>query len=254
MISLYGARVRVIRERLVIQGRRLLPSSVQQQENSINQRASQCTIPTSLAVHYSSSTRVSASSSGDMLGDDAFVWREHEHMLRKNFVAAAVAVEFNQDHSGLPTDAQLVDLERKLGHIFTNRSLLVLALSHRSAANPNSRVLSWMGDAALQLAVTEQLAGVYGCLSPGDLTRMRCELVSRENCNRNALMLGLENVLVFGKGVLVASGKPSDAMLAEAFEAVIGAVYVDGGMEAVRRAYGQNFPLPHLETLSESMS
>lgn len=175
-------------------------------------------------------------------------------MLRKNFVAAAVAIEFNQDHSGLPTDNQLVDLERKLGHIFTNRSLLVLALSHRSAANPNSRVLSWMGDAALQLAVTEQLAGVYGCLSPGDLTKMRCELVSRENCNRNALILGLQDLLVFGKGVLVASGKPSDAMLAEAFEAVIGAVYVDGGMEAVRRAYGQNFPLPHLETLSENVS
>lgn len=171
-------------------------------------------------------------------------WTQHQHLLRENFLHAARSITYIQDHSGIPNDEQMVALERRLGHIFTHRSLLKLALAHRSAASPNSRVLSWMGDAALQMAVTEQLAGVCGCTSVGNLTNLRCELVSRENCKRNAIHLGLAEVMVFGKGVMVANnGKPSNDMMAEAFEAVIGAVYVDGGLDAVRKAYGRNFPL-----------
>mmetsp|Transcript_3230 Transcript_3230/g.6477 ORF Transcript_3230/g.6477 Transcript_3230/m.6477 type:complete len:238 (+) Transcript_3230:743-1456(+) len=178
-------------------------------------------------------------------------WVEHEFMLRGNFVRAANSIEFTQDHSGIPSDTDLSHLERRLGHLFTDRALLVLALTHRSAASPNSRVLSWVGDAALQLAITEQLAGVYGCLTPGDLTVMRSELASRENCTQNALFLGLAEMMIIGKSVRVASGKPSDSMLAETFEAVLGAVYVDGGLNAVRKAYGQNFPLPTLDSLQD---
>lgn len=171
-------------------------------------------------------------------------WTQHGHMLRENFLQAARSITYSQDHSGIPKNDQLVALEMRLGHIFTHRSLLNLALTHRSAGSPNSRVLSWMGDAALQMAVTEQLAGMCGCTSVGDLTTLRCELVSRESCRHNATDLGLENLMVFGKGVMVANkGKPSNDMMAEAFEAVIGAVYVDGGLDAVRKAYGRNFPL-----------
>lgn len=171
-------------------------------------------------------------------------WTQHGHLLRENFLHAARSITYIQDHSGIPEDEKLVALERRLGHIFTHRSLLNLALAHRSAASPNSRVLSWMGDAALQMAVTEQLAGMCGCASVGNLTNLRCELVSRENCTRNASHLGLAELMVFGKGVMVANnGKPSNDMMAEAFEAVIGAVYVDGGLDAVRKAYGRNFPL-----------
>jgi hypothetical protein len=171
-------------------------------------------------------------------------WTQHGHLLTENFLHAARSISYIQDHSGVPNDEQMVALERRLGHIFTHRSLLNLALTHRSAASPNSRVLSWMGDAALQMAVTEQLAGVCGCTSVGNLTNLRCELVSRENCTRNAVYLGLEDLMVFGKGVMVANkGKPSNDMMAEAFEAVIGALYVDGGLDAVRKAYGRNFPL-----------
>lgn len=171
-------------------------------------------------------------------------WTEHGHLLREHFLHAADSINYIQDHSGVPQDDQLVSLERRLGHIFTHRSLLKLALTHRSAASPNSRVLSWMGDAALQMAVTEQLAGMCGCTSVGNLTNLRCELVSRENCTRNATHLALAELMIFGKGVMVANkGKPSNDMMAEAFEAVIGAVYVDGGLDAVRKAYGRNFPL-----------
>jgi len=129
-----------------------------------------------------------------------------------------------------------------------------------------------MGDSALNLAVTEQLAG-SNIESVGKLTKARARLVSRENCCSCARHFGLGQLMIICKSVLISNGGPTDDMLGEAMEAVYGAVYVDGGrffllalpvfcarppplsyalafraarspgMEAVRKAYGRNFPL-----------
>jgi hypothetical protein len=179
-------------------------------------------------------------------------WTQHSHDLVENFLGAASRVQLSPlQHSPVPTNDRLRSLEHTLGHLFTHRSLLMLALTHPSSVaqgSPNSKVLSWMGDSALHLAVTEQLAGSRVgsesiLHSVGSLTEARARLVSRDNCRRCAESFSLGELMIYGKGVMVNHGRPTDDMLAEAFEAVMGAVYVDGGMEAVRKAYGRNFPL-----------
>jgi ribonuclease-3 len=100
-----------------------------------------------------------------------------------------------------------------------------------------------VGDAALHIVVTEQLAAVYGCLAPGEMTVLRSSLESREKFRECALEIGLDKLMVIGKSILVSNAKATDSMLAESFEAVLGAVYIDGGIEAVRKAYCSNFPL-----------
>lgn len=132
-------------------------------------------------------------------------------------------------------------------YIFKEKALLRLALIHRSAAAPNSSSLAWIGDAALQMVITEQLAAAEGCASPGRLSDFRKLLASREHCASCAKTLGLQHVIVTGKS-LSTDLQNRDAplsinVLGEAFEAVLGAIFVDGGITAVRHSYGVNFPL-----------
>jgi len=199
-------------------------------------------------------------------------WTNHGHNLTERFLRAADAVALAPaQHSPIPSPARLEELEQKLGHLFTHRKLLFLALTHPSACaqgSPNSKELSWMGDSALNLAITEQLAG-SDIESVGKLTEARAQLASRSNCAKSAEVFGLEEIMIIGKGVLTSNGGPTDDMLGmygficsvacrlrftgvdsiylymsltrspgEAMEAVFGAVYVDGGMDAVRKAYG----------------
>lgn len=116
---------------------------------------------------------------------------------------------------------------------------------HKSAAIPNSDLLSWVGDAALQLVISEQLLASFGCTKVGDLTQLRATLISREHFRACAKELKLDQLIIVGKSILAseANNGPSDAMIAETFEAVFGALYVDGGLSAVRKAYYTNFPL-----------
>ena len=203
-------------------------------------------------------------------------WTHHSHALTDNFLRAADAVSLaDLQHSPLPAAERLDSLQHKLGHLFTHRNLLLLALTHPSVrrlkladptcarsshaptrtrralgahsaltrllrlpallvrqacsqGSPNSKVLSWMGDSALNLAVTEQLAG-SNIESVGELTEARARLVSRENCCSCARHFGLGELMIIGKSVLISNGGPTDDMLGEAMEAVYGAVYVDGG-------------------------
>ena len=168
-------------------------------------------------------------------------WTQHGHALAENFLRAADAVALAPaQHSPIPSATQLEALEHKLGHLFTHRKLLFLALTHPSACahgSPNSKVLSWMGDSALNLAISEQLAG-SGIESVGKLTEARAQLVSRSNCAKCAQEFGLGDIMIIGKGVVTSTGGPTEDMLGEAMEAVFGAVYVDGGLDAVRKAYG----------------
>ena len=143
-------------------------------------------------------------------------WTQHGHALVENFLRAADAVALAPaQHSPMPSAGRLEALEHMLGHLFTHRKLLLLALTHPSACaqgSPNSKVLSWMGDSALNLAITEQLAG-SDIESVGDLTKARAELVSRANCAKCAKVFDLGAMMIIGKGVMMNNGGPTDDML-----------------------------------------
>lgn len=134
-----------------------------------------------------------------------------------------------------------------------------LALLHRSAAEPDNTSLAWLGDAALQLIVTEQLAAIEGHAGAKRLTDLRKILVSRDQCAACAKTIGLEKLITVGKSlaaeVAERRGKKiyqirqqavadmlNTNILGECFEAVLGAVYVDGGLDAVRNSYLYAFP------------
>ena len=120
-------------------------------------------------------------------------------------------------------------------HRFKDKTLLRLALVHASAAPVgNNTGLAWLGDAALNLLAAEQLLTAPGGLAAmGELTQRRQLLVSRVNCEARAQQMGLGAYIILGKSILALG--PSASVLAEGFEAVLGAVYIDGGMRAVRK-------------------
>lgn len=171
--------------------------------------------------------------------------------LRDNFLAAAASIKFHYERMDTrrppPTPERLAALQARLGYTFQERSLLDLALTHRSAAAPNSDNLAWVGDAALELVLTEQLAAAAGATATASqLTDRRSRLASREHCAKCARSLDLEDLIVVGKGILQdpTLGRLSTGVLGETFEALLGAVMVDsGGLDAVRQVYIDNFPL-----------
>lgn len=170
--------------------------------------------------------------------------------MRKAFDAAAASIVYcdlpgkeekttrgdeGKDDVSSPFDKSLV-LERDLGHTFSSersRRLLKLALGHASTAVPDNRSLAWLGDAVLYLLITERvLAKLDPKRSAGELNTVRMESLSRESCATLARNLGLERMILVGKSLTVQSDELPDSILAEAFEAVLGAVYIDGGTKA----------------------
>lgn len=134
-----------------------------------------------------------------------------------------------------------VDLEARLGLTFRNRSLLWQALTHTSYANehPDSGVehnerLEFLGDAVLELATSEYLYRHYPQLPEGDLTKARASIVCEESLHRHAQELGLGDCLLLGHGEWVNGGARRPSILADTFEAVLGAVYLDQGWDAAR--------------------
>lgn len=122
-------------------------------------------------------------------------------------------------------------LQQRLGHRFADPSLLEQALTHRSAGSPDNERLEFLGDGVLGCAVAEALYARFPRLAEGKLTRMRARLVREEGLTEIAARLGLEQHLRIGAKHLA-----SPAVLADAVEALFGAVFVDGGYDAARRA------------------
>jgi ribonuclease-3 len=142
------------------------------------------------------------------------------------------------------SDAATVDaqgtLRARLGYEFADPDLLVLAVTHRSysaenpGAEPNER-LEFLGDAVLGVVVTEHIFRVYPDLPEGELAKLRASVVSAATLAAVAeddLDLGPE--LRLGKGEASSGGRSKPSILADALEAVLGAVFLDGGLEAVR--------------------
>lgn len=125
-----------------------------------------------------------------------------------------------------------------LGLTFKNLDLLVEALTHRSylnehkAAGPHNERLEFLGDAVLELATTHFLFNKFPTKPEGDLTAYRASLVNTISLAESAKLLGLNDMLQLSKGEAKDIGRARDIILANAFEAVLGALYLDQGFEA----------------------
>ena len=126
------------------------------------------------------------------------------------------------------------ELTQQLGYVFRDAALLARALTHRSHSSRNYERLEFLGDSILSFIVADVLYDRFPQLSEGELTRLRATLVRRETLATLARALDLGNCLDLGSGELKSGGFDRDSILADALEAVFGAVYKDGGIEAVR--------------------
>lgn len=122
----------------------------------------------------------------------------------------------------------------KLAYSFREPQLLELALTHRSAGRPNNERMEFLGDALVNLAVAELLYEARPRADEGELSRLRAQLVSGIALADRARALQLGDDLKLGPGELKSGGFRRDSILADAFEAVVAAVYLDGGFDACR--------------------
>ena len=128
----------------------------------------------------------------------------------------------------------LEQLQRRIGHVFRDPHLLVRALTHRSAAASNNERLEFLGDGLLNFVVADALYRSRPDSEEGDLTRLRASLVCEDSLAQLAEDLGLGDALVLGGGTLKSGGFRRPPILADALEALLGAVYLDGGFDAAR--------------------
>lgn len=123
----------------------------------------------------------------------------------------------------------LVELQRRLQHEFSNVALLTRALTHRSFSADHYERLEFLGDSVLSLAVSDLLYLRLGSLPEGDLSRIRANLVKQDTLHQLAVGLGLPDVIKLGEGEFRSGGQKRPSILADALEAIIGAVYLDAG-------------------------
>lgn len=123
-------------------------------------------------------------------------------------------------------------LSRKLAYRFRDASLLDSALTHRSAGGVNNERLEYLGDAVLGLVIAEDLYRRYPRASEGELSRLRAGLVRKQTLAELARDLNLGECLRLGAGELKSGGFRRDSILADALEAIFGAVYLDSGFAA----------------------
>jgi ribonuclease-3 len=167
----------------------------------------------------------------------------------------------------------------KLGYRFADEALLDLALTHRSAGRPNNERLEFLGDALVNMVVAEMLFDARARADEGELSRLRAQLVSEPALAERARELQLGDALHLGPGELKSGGFRRDSILADAFEALVAAIFRDGGFDACRTwlyaifaaplaaagppqkdpktrlqewLQGRGLPLPHYELVAEA--
>lgn len=138
----------------------------------------------------------------------------------------------------------IAELGRRLGYRFADPGTAAQALTHRSAGPVHNERLEFLGDAAIGLAVAEMLYTEWPELPEGDLTRMRAGLVNSEALARLARGLGLGELIMMGSGEQHGGGFQRRSTLEDVFEAVMGAVFLDGGYGAAREVAGRLFEQP----------
>src|SRR6202795_824881 len=154
------------------------------------------------------------------------------------------------------------ELEQALGYHFSRPELLEQALTHSSQArelesvqtNASTRVgdneqLEFLGDAVLGLVTTEELFHRFPHFREGELSKLRAHLVSEKHLIQVARQLELGHYLRLGRGEEKSGGRNKTALLVDALEAILAAIYLDGGLETVRRVILQNIVTPELERM-----
>lgn len=132
-------------------------------------------------------------------------------------------------------------LEERIGYKFRNPLLLAEALTHPSLGHEtqqrhfDNQRLEFLGDAILQLVITEYLFGHFKDQPEGQLTKLRSRLVSRDALKMHAANIDLGQFLLMGRGEEASGGRARTSTLADAFEALIGAVFLDGGLEDTKK-------------------
>lgn len=145
----------------------------------------------------------------------------------------------------------LARLEAKLGHVFADRSLLETALTHMSAEGSrlgSYQRLEFLGDRVLGLSIADMLFVRYPQAEEGDMSRRLADLVRKETCAEVAIAWDLGSFLRLGEGEILGGARKNKAILADACESIIGAVFIDGGYAAARglveRGFGERLLKP----------
>jgi ribonuclease-3 len=153
-------------------------------------------------------------------------------------------------------DNALTSLSSRLEYTFNNEALLTEALTHRSAAPVNNERLEFLGDGILNFVIAARLFKQYPEMQEGDLSRLRASLVNKDSLADIAKLLELGEYIKLGSGELKSGGRRRDSILADAVEAILGAVYLDGGFDTCRslvlRLYAEKLHnIPDIQTLKD---
>jgi ribonuclease-3 len=153
------------------------------------------------------------------------------------------------------TSAPLSELQVRLAYAFRDQALLQQAITHRSFGADHNERLEFLGDSVLNLAVAHLLYTRLSRLPEGDLSRVRANLVKQDTLQSLALQMQLPEVIRLGEGELRSGGRNRPSILADALEAVIGAVYLDGGYAAaqhlVERLFGNVEIQPQMQAAAK---
>ena len=152
---------------------------------------------------------------------------------------------------------ELTALEKQLGHSFTNQALLQMALIHSSFAfehpglqGKDNERLEFLGDAVLDLTVGAALFGRFPHMKEGEMTRIRAALVKEGHLALMSQALGLGSAILLGKGENASNGRGKPSILSCTFEAVAGAIFLDGGYDAAH-AFSKTHFFPWIEKRDE---
>jgi len=137
--------------------------------------------------------------------------------------------------------SNIYKLQKTIGYNFNNIETLLMALTHSSFANENrndgfesNERLEFLGDSVLSLVISENIFKKYENLSEGEMTKTRANIVCEASLMKCSLEIGLGEYLLLGKGEELSGGRKRASILSDAFEALIGAIYVDGGFESAK--------------------
>ncbi len=154
-----------------------------------------------------------------------------------------------------PLSSDLQALQKRLEHEFSNPRLLQQALTHRSFSADHNERVEFLGDSVLNLAVAGLLYERLSELPEGDLSRVRANLVKQDTLHQLAVQLGLPALLRLGEGEAKSGGHKRPSILADALEAVIGAVYLDAGFavadQLVRRLFSDVEINPQMQAIGK---
>ena len=126
-------------------------------------------------------------------------------------------------------------LGRIIHYTFHDPSLIIMALTHRSFSSQHNERLEFLGDSVLSFLIANELYKRFPRIDEGDLSRLRAQLVKESSLSHIALSIGLGDFIRLGEGELKSAGWRRPSILADTFESIIGAIYLDGGIESAQQ-------------------